>query len=268
VHLVPDGRTELLVHGRRRLRNDSHALSLHFVGQYQSPLAIPVDDGGWLVGLRLHTTGALRFIHRSPQRAFGRLLPLSDVGRRLSVDLLRELRRADSPLQALTTLWSVLPSCQHDRRDHLVEDVVQTVECGAANTLEAEAARLGVSVRTLERRIGSVCGARPALIRRLIRFRAAVLSLTTGVMPRWTSLAADCGYYDHAHLIRETREFAGLTPLQFWRWLNAPGAVAWPRVQVTGARDSVTRCEATRSMASEAPTVVGHTAIAGCGSDT
>ncbi|HEX2371879.1 MAG TPA: helix-turn-helix domain-containing protein [Solirubrobacterales bacterium] len=46
-------------------------------------------------------------------------------------------------------------------------------------------------------------------------FRGALSSLENGNGDRLAEIAQDCGYYDQAHLNRDFREFAGLTPTEF-----------------------------------------------------
>ena len=67
-----------------------------------------------------------------------------------------------------------------------------------------------------QRRFGSVfrehVGMSPKRYARLQRFRAVVESVQHGARVEWSRVAADCGFYDHPHLVREFREFAGMTP--------------------------------------------------------
>jgi len=67
-----------------------------------------------------------------------------------------------------------------------------------------------------QRRFGSVfrehVGMSPKRYARLQRFRAVVESVQCGARVDWARVAADCGFYDQPHLVREFREFAGMTP--------------------------------------------------------
>jgi AraC-like DNA-binding protein len=58
-------------------------------------------------------------------------------------------------------------------------------------------------------------GMTPKLFCRLQRFRAVLERIEKGLPVSWAALAADCGYFDQAHLIRDFRAFAGVTPLEF-----------------------------------------------------
>jgi AraC-like DNA-binding protein len=52
---------------------------------------------------------------------------------------------------------------------------------------------------------------------RVVRFNAAVRRLRAQGNADWAAIVAECGYYDQAHLLREFREFAGMTPREFLR---------------------------------------------------
>lgn len=58
-------------------------------------------------------------------------------------------------------------------------------------------------------------GLTPKLFCRVRRFRALVDHIEKCVPVNWAELAIDCGYFDQAHLIRDFRAFAGITPLEY-----------------------------------------------------
>ena len=60
-------------------------------------------------------------------------------------------------------------------------------------------------------------GLTPKLFCRVRRFRAMLDQITKGRPVNWAKLAADCGYFDQAHLIRDFRAFAGITPVEYSR---------------------------------------------------
>ncbi|HYL76287.1 MAG TPA: helix-turn-helix domain-containing protein [Bryobacteraceae bacterium] len=60
-------------------------------------------------------------------------------------------------------------------------------------------------------------GLTPKLFCRVRRFRSLLEQIKKGMPVNWAQLAADCGYYDQAHLIRDFRAFAGVTPVEYSR---------------------------------------------------
>jgi len=106
------------------------------------------------------------------------------------------------------------------------------------------AKELDCSHRTLIARFQTWVGFPPKTIARLLRFNRAVRSLDRLSPPganefaskpyiegkhaedrlvsavQWADLAADCGYVDQAHLIRDFREFAGSKPAAFLRHVS------------------------------------------------
>jgi len=70
----------------------------------------------------------------------------------------------------------------------------------------------GLSPRQFRRRCLEATGVGPKTLCRILRFRWARETAGGGARPNWAELAAGCGFYDQAHLIREFRQFAGQTP--------------------------------------------------------
>ena len=79
------------------------------------------------------------------------------------------------------------------------------------------AGRLGLSGRQLELRFKERVGIGPKLLARMVRFQRIFQALEARASRRWGRVAAECGYYDQAHLIRDFRQFTGQTPAAFFR---------------------------------------------------
>lgn len=81
----------------------------------------------------------------------------------------------------------------------------------------ADVARaVGWSRKHLADRVRDAVGVGPRSFRRLLRFQAltAAVERAPGT-PDWAGLAVDAGYCDQSHMIREFREFSGLTPTTY-----------------------------------------------------
>src|SRR5262249_8983602 len=81
--------------------------------------------------------------------------------------------------------------------------------------ITALARRAGWSHKHLIAQFRDHVGARPRRLGRILRFQRAIKRLGLDDRARWAALAIDCGYFDQSHMIREFREFAGCTPLEY-----------------------------------------------------
>lgn len=101
---------------------------------------------------------------------------------------------------------------------HAWRRVVDSVGAVTVNELAAE---LAISRKHLIACFREHVGLTPKLFAQLVRFDAIATRVRTsaGTPLDWARLAADGGYYDQAHLVREVRRFSGYTPVELARHL-------------------------------------------------
>ncbi|TPI12372.1 AraC family transcriptional regulator [Mesorhizobium sp. B4-1-1] len=85
------------------------------------------------------------------------------------------------------------------------------IASGGRTRIAALAGEIGWSRKHLAAKFTDAIGIGPKTLSRIVRFNRA-LSLSKQQDDDWAGIAADCGYADQAHLVREFRQFAGETP--------------------------------------------------------
>jgi len=81
-----------------------------------------------------------------------------------------------------------------------------------ALTVAELASQTAVDPRTLTRLFQRTVGLSPKRFARVVRFQSALRNLDRA--GNWAALAAELGYFDQAHLIRDLKELFGATPTQ------------------------------------------------------
>ncbi len=144
---------------------------------------------------------------------------LSSVLDRSAVDEVRERMRAAGGWAerfAVVDRWLVGMMAAREVRVH--PDVARAfrrlVATGGDVPIAALAGEIGWSARHLTTRFAAEVGLRPKEAARVVRFDRVRRRIAPGV--RLAEVAADGGYFDQAHLTRDFREFAGVSPT---RWL-------------------------------------------------
>ena len=76
--------------------------------------------------------------------------------------------------------------------------------------------RLDISERQFERRFKRTVGIGPKMFSRIVRFQSVLRTVQTGTSTNLLDAALGSGYYDQSHLIRDFREFSGMTPADYF----------------------------------------------------
>jgi AraC-like DNA-binding protein len=191
VRVLPDGCMDLIMMGGE----------IVVAGPDTSASVSPRHDREPFAGLRFHPGVLPRLLRVPASQLRNDRVPLSELqGRSSRRGPLTELAVALASEEPLTETapWS-LPTLGH-----------VTSRLAAGSAVAEVAAEIGWSSRTMQRQCAAIYGYGPAMLRRILRFRRAVLLLKAGLPV--VEVAARAGYADQPHLHRETRELAG-TPL-------------------------------------------------------
>lgn len=214
--VLPDGCTDLIFQFRAA-RGPTWLASpaLVVVGPMERFALVDVEPGEVSLGVRLRPGWALPLLGVSPRELCGLNVPVEDCAPALT-RLQRRLEDCPSEAHARALLQETVArwfaSSRSELRPRSAQALRQLQSSGGQVRMSALARTLGVSERTLHRKVLDEAGVPPKLLARVLRFQRAVALLRSGTGKDLASLALACGYSDQAHLSREVRELSGLTP--------------------------------------------------------
>jgi len=97
----------------------------------------------------------------------------------------------------------------------VVRVLQRLVATGGAARIGGLAGEVGWSHKHLITRFTQQVGLSPKAAARLVRFDRVLRRLERPDAPRWERIAAEAGYADQSHLVREFRTFTGVPPTAF-----------------------------------------------------
>ncbi|MET3875112.1 DUF6597 domain-containing transcriptional factor [Chitinophaga sp. OAE865] len=177
-----------------------------------------LNAGTYLLGVRFKPGGMSAFTGMPLQLITDAQAPLCDVASGWHVTLEPLLLKAAGIAAKVKCLESFLlqrlpaVSIVSGKIQNSIALIKQTKGDIAINVLAAQAY---MSPRNFERHFLRVTGVSPKTFSRIVRFISLKQQLETLPNPHLLSLALDNGFYDHAHLTREFKTFAGESPTGF-----------------------------------------------------
>ena len=186
------------------------------IGPHDRPLVNEPTGRTDCVGVVTTPIGCRAVFGVDPAPLRGRVVDLGTAWRAapaLRVQLLSEddadamLDRTEAALAAgLDESDGALPRCA---------TAVAGLESDPARSIADLAAELGISHGHLDRQFTRVVGLSPRTLARVLRVRRLLEQIDVQDRVAWTRLAADLGWYDQAHLVRDVTRHTGVPPTAY-----------------------------------------------------
>ena len=107
--------------------------------------------------------------------------------------------------------------------DPVVRDAIERLDAHPAHPIGALATAHGLRHPAFVARVRRGPGSAPQRSAELVRFHRLIDATPVPGAAPWSELAADGGYYDQSHVIRDFKRFTGYTPADYHRRVSAAG---------------------------------------------
>lgn len=178
--------------------------------------------GGGVILAAFREGGAAPFFALPLHELFGATVPLDVLVPRADVERTADRIHAAPDARSRAALFEefLLARLNGRQSDPVVAAAARAIRAEpAAIRVRDLARRLGLSAERLEKRFRRVVGASPKRLASILRVRRAVESYRPGTT--LTRLAAEAGYFDQSHFIRELRAVTGEPPGRFFAGAEA-----------------------------------------------
>ncbi|TGT42314.1 AraC family transcriptional regulator [Mesorhizobium sp. M8A.F.Ca.ET.165.01.1.1] len=200
--------------GLGRTPDDNDRFASFAAGLFAGPVMIESFGGACCIQVNFTPLGARRFFRLPMSELTDNMVVLDDV---LGAEgaALRE-RLGNTP--DWTARFDLAEAFVAARLESAAETPLEIawaydriITSGGRTRIASLAEQLGWSRKHLADKFSDATGIGPKTLSRIVRFNRA-LRLSSEPTADWADVAADCGYADQAHLVREFRELAGETP--------------------------------------------------------
>jgi AraC-like DNA-binding protein len=217
--IIPDGCMEIVLnfgdpvtqHGAGPARVQPVCM---IVGQLREPIAIAPVGNVDIWGIRLQPWAGGALLGMPAIDLAGLFTPMDAVSPSGLTHALASAGSADGDAERTRLIVRALG--ERAARVSLAPNVMALARRAESSrddpTVGALAAWAGLSARRVQKVFSETVGLSPRALMRIGRFQRALTLARAHPSMTWGAIAARCGYYDHAHLVRDSRQFAGQTP--------------------------------------------------------
>ena len=193
---------------------DNDRFASFAAGLYAGPVVIESFGGACCIQINFTPLGARRFFGRPMSELTDSMVGLDDVLGLEGIALREQLGNARDWSTRFAIAETFVATRLTEARAIQAEIAWaydRITASGGRMRIASLADRLGWSRKHLAGTFSNAIGVGPKTLSRIVRFNRA-LGLSRQGENDWADIAADCGYADQAHLVREFRDLAGQTP--------------------------------------------------------
>lgn len=226
--ILPSGQSQLLINlGPPQYRIEAGPperripfRDIWYSGLHQGPIDTEAPHGNALLGVAFTACGGYPWLGHDLSGLADRIIALADaLGD--GVLALRQ-RLLDTPDIAqrfeLVERWLIARLNPRAVVHPAVRWAVDRIAASGGHvSVDALARQTGYTRKHLALLFQRQVGFGPKALARVHRFKSALALLGAADEVPWATLAAQCGYYDQSHLVRDFRAFSGYAPSEFLR---------------------------------------------------
>lgn len=193
---------------------DNDRFASFAAGLYAGPVVIESFGGACCVQINFTPLGARRFFGQPMSELTETMVGLDDVLGLEGIALREQLGNArdwSTRFAIAETFVATRLTKARETQAEIAWAYDRITASGGRIRIASLADRLGWSRKHLAGKFSNAIGVGPKTLSRIVRFNRA-LGLSRQGENDWADIAADCGYADQAHLVREFRDLAGQTP--------------------------------------------------------
>jgi methylphosphotriester-DNA--protein-cysteine methyltransferase len=186
------------------------------IGPHDRPVVNEPQGETHCVGIVTSPVGCRPCFGLGPAGLRGRILDPMEAWPRAAA-LRIALSSCRSPAEALDVVESTLRTSEPFGGAALArcEAAVEALSANPARPVADIAAALGVSHGHLDRQFTEQVGLSPRTLARILRMRRLLERIDVYEPLAWADLAAELGWFDQAHLIRDFQRHTGVTPAEY-----------------------------------------------------
>jgi AraC-like DNA-binding protein len=186
------------------------------IGPKSRPFLFQPPAGYQLVALRLKLEWAEPLLGLAPAEHLDSQPDLASVIPGFTAAVLPRLEKTWTPDQAVAILvdalhrWAGAEPRHRPGVEGTALDLLRASD--GRSPVDTVADQVGASARHLRRTVRQRAGISLKGYARTLRFLAAVTDADRAMVPQWARIAADAGFCDQSHLVRESRALCGMAP--------------------------------------------------------